>query len=114
MTPEFMDKISELQAAQREMALLQKIHTETLDKQLKLLESQRDILTTNTVIVKDHERRSTQLEGRMGILEEKLSPIEKYLAELAAVNKVMKILGTTFTFLASAATIIELIKMFAK
>jgi hypothetical protein len=114
MTPDIFEKLAEVSAAQREMAVLQRVHTETLDKQIKLLEDQRDILMTNTIIVKDHERRSTQLEGRMGILEDKMAPVERHLSELSGMNKAMKTLGAVFAILASAAAVVEVIKMFVK
>lgn len=105
---ELFEKISELSASQREMIVLQKIHNESLEKHSRLLQDQGSTLNRLTTTVEKHEQRSLQLEDRTEIIEKEMKPIQKHLAELAGVNKVLRILGILASVGAAIFTIAQI------
>jgi hypothetical protein len=104
---EIFEKLSELQASQREMILLQKIQNEQLEKQQTTLERL-------TITVEQHEMRSTNQEYRVELMEKEMKPIQEHLSELRGVNKAIGIISKIIVLGTAIFGIVKAILMIAR
>jgi hypothetical protein len=89
-----------------------KLLEKLLDKQEKLSEKQEDmniILAENTVILKEHERRSLANEEAVILIREEIKPIQKHVD---SVHTGLKLMGAVSIIISILAGVVKIVQFF--
>lgn len=106
MNTEILEKLSELNASQREMLANQANQQKLLEKHSELLERQGETLLRNTITVEDHKRRSDLLEAEQKIVREEIASINAHVNRVKGVITAGQWAGGIIGTLATLGSII--------